>query len=311
MSDSGHIVYWKNSINISKIYSISGYSRAKEATGFYCKELEMAFDAGLPTNDMPAYICLTHLHNDHVSSLNKMLIENKKQPTIFIPNNNKFEHLLVGMLKYIYLSSKFIHPESEKGKQPNSKYPYKIVKLNVGESYKFKETKNGEFYVEGLPSDHGVESISFGVYEMRNRCKTEYQNLDKSMYGKLRSDGIDFMEKYRHNILCYMSDTSMKAFSLPHSEKIFEYPVVMIECTFIENDDLSHAKKKNHMHWKQLEKIMENKPNQFILTHFSKKYTWGEVRGFFDEYFKKNSVPANMILWLHTGAIKYNTINTI
>ena len=204
MSDSAHLVYWKNSIKLTPVYSLSGYSRAKEATGFYCPELEMAFDAGITSNEVPAYICLTHLHNDHVAALNKMLIENNKNPIIFIPNNDKFEQLLVSMLRYIYLSSKFIHPESVKGKDPNTKYPYQIVKLDVGQSYKFKETNCGAFYVEGLPSDHGVTSISFGIYEMRRRCKEEYRNLDKAVYAKLKADGIDFTELYKFPILCFI-----------------------------------------------------------------------------------------------------------
>lgn len=304
MSDSVHTVYWKNTMKISPVYSLAGYSRAKEATGFYCPELEMAFDAGIPTNDMPAYICLTHLHNDHVSCLNKLLIENKKKPIIFIPNNNKFEHLLVNMLKYIYLSSKFIHPESDKGKDSASKYPYQIVKLDVGQSYRFKKNSNIDFYVEGLASDHGVASISFGIYEMRRRCKEQYRNLSKSEYAKLKTDGIDFYEHYKYPILCYMSDTNIRPLLGPESEIILSYPVIVVECTFLKPEDLPHAKKKNHIHWNQLETIMRNKPNHFILTHFSKKYTWTDVKKFFEKEFE-NKISANITLWLHTGLVNY------
>ena len=233
MSDSAHIVYWRNTINLTPVFSLSGYSRAAENTGFYCKELNMAFDAGIQTNEVPAFICLTHLHNDHMCALNKMLINNPKNPIIFIPNNNKFEELLVTTLRFIYLSSKFIHPESIKGKDAKTKYPYQIVKLDVGQSYKFKETKSGSYFVEGLPSDHGVVSISFGVYEMRKRCKPEYQNLEKSAYGKLKADGIDFTELYKFPIVCYMSDTNYLPLKNPKSEMIFWYPIIVIECTFI------------------------------------------------------------------------------
>ena len=305
MSDSAHIHYWKNSTKITPVYSICGYSRAKEATGFYCPELEMAFDAGITMNEMPAYICLTHLHNDHVAALNKMLIDNKKNPIIFIPNNDKFETLLTQMLRYIYLSSKFIHPESDKGKDPTTKYPYQIVKLNVGQSYKFKETNSGSFYVEGLPSDHGVSSISFGVYEMRRRCKEEYRNLDKTEYAKLKKGGIEFTEYYKYPILCFMSDTNIKPLIGPLADCIFAYPYIIIECTFLEDEDLPHAKKKNHIHWSQLAKVMDGKPNKFMLTHFSKKYTWLEIKKFFDKYFEKNTVPADMMIWLHNSPCSF------
>jgi hypothetical protein len=206
MSDSAHTIYWKNSIKLTPVFSLSGYSRAAENTGFYCKELDMAFDAGIQINEVPAFICLTHLHNDHMCALNKMLINNPKNPIIFIPNNNKFEELLVTTLRFIYLSSKFIHPESAKGSDPKTKYPYRIVRLDIGQSYKFKETNSGSFFVEGLPSDHGVVSISFGIYEMRKRCKPAFQNLDKNTYAKLKAGEIEFTEFYKYPIICYMSD---------------------------------------------------------------------------------------------------------
>lgn len=308
MADSAHIIYWKNFIKISPTFSLSGYSRAKENTGFYCKELEMAFDAGIQMNEVPSYICLTHLHNDHTSALNKMLIDNPKNPIIFIPNNDKFEELLVTTLKYIYLSSKFIHPKSSKGLDPKSTYPYQIVKLNIGSSYKFKEANTGAYYVEGLPSDHGVVSISFGIYEMRRRCKPEYQNLEKSQYAKLKMEKIEFTEMYKFPILCFMSDTNYKPLIGSQSDLIFQYPTIIIECTFLNSEDLPHAKKKNHIHWEQLKDIIENKPNKFILIHFSKKYTWLEVKNFFDKQNKQYKLN-NITIWLHTGVINYLTIN--
>lgn len=309
MSDSAHTTYWKNSIKLMPAYSLSGYSRAAENTGFYCKELEMAFDAGVQTNDLPAFICLTHLHNDHMCALNKMLINNTKNPIIFIPNNDKFEELLITTLRFIYLSSKFIHPESVKGKDPKTKYPYRIVRLDVGQSYKFKEMNGNPYYVEGLPSDHGVVSISFGIYQMRKRCKQEYQFLNKSVYTKLKIDGIEFTEQYKFPILCYMSDTNYLPFIGDQSTMIFNYPIIIIECSFLEKCDLPQAKKKNHMHWDQLEKITTVHPEtKFVLTHFSKKYTWAEVKIFFDEQNKIRPLD-NIIVWLHTGPIDYFKVN--
>lgn len=306
MSDSAYNVYWKNNMQLTPVFSLSGYSRAAESTGFYCRELEIAFDAGITMNDMPSYICLTHLHNDHFACLNKMLIGNTKEPIIFIPNNNKFEELLTSTLKYLYFSSKFIHPESTKGKNNKTKYPYRVVRLDVGQSYQLKETKNGTLYVEGLPSDHGVVSISFGIYETRRRCLPQYKGLDRSVYTKMKAEGTEFTEQYRFPIVCYMSDTNRKPFIGEHADLIFQYPTIIVECTFLEPDDLKHAKKKNHMHWDWLEPIVRKKSNKFILIHFSKKYMWNDIETFFDKYQEKTSPLTNVTLWLHTGLVHYS-----
>lgn len=299
MSDSIHLQYWKKSVHITPAISLSGYSRAAENTGFYCKELDMAFDAGIQMNERPAFICLTHLHNDHVCSLNKMLIDNPKNPIIFIPDNNKFEELLTNMLRCIYLASKFIHPNSEKGKDINIKYSYRIVKLGLGQSYEFKKTNTSSYFVEGLPSDHGVVSISFGIYEMRKRCKLEYRNLDSSKYSLLKKDGIEFTEIYKYPILCYMSDTSIVPFTKPELfQQIIQYPTIIIECTFLDKEDLQQAKKKKHIHWQHLEQYIVKHTNcHFILTHFSKKYTWPEVKKFFDNKNKENPI-SNITIWI-------------
>lgn len=305
MADSPYVAYWKQSYQISSQYHLKGYSRAAENTGFYCPELEMAFDAGIQMNDVPAFICLTHLHNDHMCSLNKMLINNPKNPIIFIPNSDKFCELLESTLRFIYISSKYIHPNSAKGLDPLTKYSYRLVKLGVGESYMFKKTANSEYYVEGLPSDHGVESISFGIYEQRKRCKAEFKNLEPIQYINMRRGGIDFMETYRNHILCYMSDTMYTAFEKPLSNLIFQYPVIVVECTFLEPDDLPLAKKKRHMHWQQIEKLMADHPEcKFILTHFSKRYLWCEIKCFFDSVHKAKPLH-NLVVWLHTGLIIY------
>lgn len=304
MCDSAHVIYWKNSLKLAPNFTIKGYSRAAENTGFYCAELDMAFDAGCQTNDIPAFICLSHLHSDHTAALHKMLIDNPKKPIIFIPNNAKFEELLITCLKNLYLASKFIHPMSKKGMDPNSKYPYTIVKLDVGQCYKFKESKGSAYYVEGLPANHGVTSISFGIYQMRIRCQAQYKNLDKKEYVKMKEQHIDFTEIYKHHIFCYMSDTNIKPL-IKYPQMILSYPVVMVECTFLEQSDLPHAKKKNHMHWLHLEPIIRNTLGvKFLLIHFSKKYTWSQIKIFFDQVHNNNPL-FNVGLWLQPELVHY------
>lgn len=292
MADSAHMSYWQNQYKLPSGYTLIGYSRAREATGFYCLELDMAFDAGVPTDMVPEFICLTHLHSDHVSCLHKMLIGNTKNPLIFIPNDNKFEELLVTMLKSIYLASKYISSRSQKGSDPKTKFPYQLLRLNVGQAFEFKKLNNSSYFVEGLPSDHGVGSISFGIYESRKKCKAGYENLSSSEYLQLKKDGIIFTEQYKHPIICYMSDTTINALLCPSN--IFSYPVIVIECTFIDPDDLCQVKKKKHIHWDQLYPIIQKQEkNIFILTHFSKKYTWSHVKDFFD----KNTVSTQIVVW--------------
>ena len=75
---------------------------------------------------------------------------------------------------------------------------------------------------------------------------------------------------------------------------ITEYPVVIIECTFLEEKDLEKSVKDKHMHWKHLGPVIKQNPNvSFILTHFSLRYT----HSFIIEFFKKEDLK-NVIPWL-------------
>lgn len=302
MSDSIYREYWKHEIKVEQL-SLSGYSKAAENTGFYCRELDMAFDAGVQGGFKPEFIFLTHLHLDHISNLHTLLIGNDKHPKIIIPNNDNFEKLLNNYLKATYWATKFIKSESDKRKFFN--YPYQLIRLDVGQNKLLKTHANGEIYVEGLPSEHGVESISFGIFELRKRCKEEYRNLDKNTYIQLRKDNVNFTETYKHFLLCYLSDTIY--YPLVNNIDLFtKYPIIIVECTFLTDDDIQSSIKKKHIHWSNLEPIVRsNLQCKFVLTHFSKKYTCNDVKLFFDKNASENPL-SNVIIWLsHPNPIIY------
>jgi hypothetical protein len=105
------------------------------------------------------------------------------------------------------------------------------------------------------------------------------------------------------------SDTNYLPLINTNAEIIFQYPIIVIECTFLEKEDLHHAKKKNHMHWEYLFPIVQSHPLiKFILIHFSKRYKWPEIKNFFDRI---NSLTPlnNVILWLHPSLVDYSKIN--
>lgn len=78
------------------------------------------------------------------------------------------------------------------------------------------------------------------------------------------------------------------------NQDIFKYPIIMVECTFILECDYLKAKEKKHMHWNDLEPIIRSHPNNnFILYHFSKKYTRESI----DEFFTLYDKPENCYIW--------------
>ena len=66
----------------------------------------------------------------------------------------------------------------------------------------------------------------------------------------------------------------------------------MCECTFIKDDEIERAEVTDHTHWSLLEKIVKAHPkNNFILYHFSTRYSVEEIKEFFDGLKYKNVKP--------------------
>ena len=70
-----------------------------------------------------------------------------------------------------------------------------------------------------------------------------------------------------------------------HPEILDEHNIIVIECTFMNDEDLERASVTKHMHWKYLEPIVCSRPNTlFVLTHFSLKYKALAIRRFFQRF---------------------------
>ena len=83
------------------------------------------------------------------------------------------------------------------------------------------------------------------------------------------------------NKFAYILDTSIK--TVADNEWLLNYPVVIIECTFIFDGEEQIATNKKHIHWNQLKPFVLKYPGtQFILTHFSQRYSDYVVASFFE-----------------------------
>ena len=124
----------------------------------------------------------------------------------------------------------------------------------------------------GVRGIRGAEEVERGVH----------QAIRKRNWGteEKRSGSAKF--------LCYLGDTSKEIFEGEQWEKITQYKNIMIECTFIKEEDLEQADKTFHIHWKDLEPIVDKyKENNFILIHFSQRYE----NSWLTEFFKEKKKP--------------------
>ena len=110
---------------------------------------------------------------------------------------------------------------------------------------------------------------------------------------ELKKSGVEITENYFVQLILFISDTGKNGIiDLPFEK----YPLIIIECTFLEDEHYEEAVSRKHLHWKDLEPIVKANPtNTFILGHFSCRYK-DDFLIEFEQAIKINY--SNIIFWI-------------
>lgn len=299
---------------------LRGWSKASLRTNFILKKLKISLDAGLSCPYNNDHIFLTHGHCDHSANITFHLLQDRqtddKKIDIYAPK--EIIHILNNKIK-----SDFYLTESKKKKVKS--LPYQIIGLEAGMKFQILINKEPSM-VEVFKCYHSVPTLGYGISKICKRLKPEYENISNEEKKNLSKSGVKIKEEYEQPFMLYLGDTDVRVFGveIPTDETIsdlelneeietndgikeitiyeklieqdiFKYPIIMVECTFLLESDLTKARSKQHMHWNDLEPVIRSHPNnKFILYHFSRKYTNYNINKFFQECNK----PENCYPWI-------------
>ncbi len=276
--------YWKK-VNTHKLkntpYTLIGYSVAARNTGFYIPELRVALDIGVPSCHSPEHIFITHGHLDHCGCLPNSIIDTGDvNPQIIVPKS--CEEQVRNYIHHTFVMTK---------NNPNPRIHNKYTMYGVAPEDRFEtKIKKMNYVIDVIRSSHTVPCMSYGFSEVRTKLKDEFKTCTQEEIEKKKLDGNEITNKMEVPQFCFVGDTDEKIFN---NQILKKFPTIIIECTFLYDEHIKHAKKDKHMHWKHLEKYIDENPEiTFILMHFSSRYTDEEISAFFLE--KKKD---NMIVW--------------
>ena len=232
-----HSSYWKNEIKLSKTgLRLKGHSRSTEMTCFYIPDLCIYWDAGVHGYYNCDHMFITHGHGDHIQSINGILKSqkqerSKKATPIYCPQE------LTKML-FKYIESFF---------QANANNPYlkchKIVNMkgvNPGDRIPLK-IKNHNYVVDAYQCCHSVPTLGYGLSETRDKLIDELVGRPTAEIVAMKKTGKIITKTTEVPLLCFLGDTTHEVFEKKENAKILTYPNIIVECTFLEEDELIEA----------------------------------------------------------------------
>jgi ribonuclease BN (tRNA processing enzyme) len=275
-------------------YSICGYSVAAQRTSFYSKELNAMFDSGLSSNYSPDHIFVTHMHTDHRANLPFNLSYNGMKTTYFYAPlytkqiiKNYIDATNNSNVKYEPDKTIF---DDRADFVPATIPAYEVVEADDG-TFLNIDMKGKPHLVEIINSHHSIRCISFGLIETKNKLKPEYKTKTRDEIIALKKANVEIMTIEQKPYFIYVGDTSKEILSDP---RLLKYSTIMIECTFIADDELERADKTKHIHWKSLEPFVVANPQiTFVLYHFSSRYKKVEIDTFFEGVGLRNVIVWN------------------
>ena len=245
-------------------FSLQGYSVAGEASVIIAPELDCAFDMGMcPREALTVnHVLLSHGHTDHFAGL----------PYYFAQRD--FQGIEGGK---VLLPAKLAEPVGElmrvwgriDGQQP----PHEIIPMKAGDDY---EIRRGLF-ARAFATRHRSDSLGYAVIEVRHKLKSEYVGLTGPEIVALKKEGVEITDRVEIPLVAFLGDTAPADYSaLPC---VAQAKVLLIECTFFEDEHRDRARQGKHLHVHDLPGILEGMKNErIVLIHVTRRTNLGFAR---------------------------------
>lgn len=269
--------------------TLTGYSRANDKTFFHIPELRCALDAGLCEGRRPDTVFLTHTHHDHAKDLD-FLATNPNGADIYLPAD-----AVPYAESFLRASAELNHGA---GFDPALARGHRLHGVRRDDEFSFGRAGH---HVRVAECDHKVPCVGYAFAQWRKVLRPDLEELRLSRppaeFGRIvaarRRAGVEVEDRVRRPLFAFLGDTSVAVFE--RNPWLFEYPVLITECTFLDDSQLERANRVGHTVWSRLRPVVEAHPRTvFVLIHFSLRHSDREILSFFRRERLDNVVP-----WAH------------
>ena len=260
--------YPKLESSYSMTFNISSFSTALFSTWINVEELNLLIDAGdglsmslLQKARKIKYVFITHPDRDHLNGLPQYIQLNSRDeyPKINYPKDSGS---FPAMKDFLSKFDPHLPVSQWTGIEDGQIVPVK-------KGYELQALRNE--HIQAPPDVH--KSLSYKLYEIKNKLKAEFSNLNPEQIKKIVIDkGRDYLtETLRNNLISFSGDTPVDNYEKWHNSEILIH-----EATFLNTASDSNLINKGNKHSRVdevLKMVKEIKVNTLILNHFSSRYS--------------------------------------
>jgi len=243
---------------------LAGYSVAGEESVVIAPELDVAFDIGkCPREALRInHVLLSHGHMDHAAGV------------AYYFSQRDFQGMSGGV---VVVAEALVEPLERLmeavGRVEGHPSPHKFVGLAPGDDY---EIRRG-LLARTFATRHLGTSLGFAVIEVRRKLKDEFIGRSGPELVELKKQGVEITRRLELPLLAYLGDTAKANYTdLPC---VRDAKVLLIECTFFDDDHVRRARAGRHLHVADLPEVLENANNErIVLTHVTRRTNLAEAR---------------------------------
>lgn len=236
---------------------IEGFSLAGEETVLIVPELNVCFDPGRAPREIIAidHVCLTHGHMDHAAGIAYYLSQRNFvgiAPGRVIVHRDLAQPIQRLMAVWADIEG---HPT-----------PGEVVGVQPLEDVPLRR----DLVVRPFSVNHDRCSLGFSVIERRHKLKAEYSGMTGPELVALKHQGVTIDEWREITLVTCSGDTALGRW-LEHTF-VRHTEVLLVECTFIDEDHVDRARGGRHIHVRDLPMILDAVPDaRVVLTHLSRR----------------------------------------